>query len=176
MKRWDQVRPEVAQRLMAALDAYQACKNLAIQNHGAVGIELMSCLEMARAEAAPKLRTRAEVDAEIVSAVRGGDFSCSRLEKLCAEPLAPEPEAKQPGPRYVCADDCTSPRCPAKPQPTAHAKEEGWADPEPEDDRIPDPDPCSCEEALALRKRLGDVLRFLTRVELDIGHARERFR
>lgn len=103
-KRWDQVRPEVAQRLMAAADAYE--RSGLLGKRFGEAIELQSCIQMARAEAAPKLRTKAEVDAEIVAALResvneGTSYDCLKdndnsvaleLRKLCAEPVAPEEE------------------------------------------------------------------------------------
>lgn len=103
-------------------------------------------LDAARAEAAPKLRTRAEVDAEIarevrLSVARGCDedffyAQCrqeeqrvSRVRQLCAEPLAPEPD-----PNHT---DVVQP------------------------DDAPEPERCSCEEALTLREKLKAVREIL---------------
>jgi hypothetical protein len=65
---------------------------------------LMDALTAWRAEIAPRLRTRADVDAEIaticrvaygagnIAVVSGAVNMSNRIEKLCAEPTAPEAE------------------------------------------------------------------------------------
>lgn len=129
--------------------------------------ELLAAIAKAMKEAAPKPRTRAEVDAEIAAIVRvafgAGTISLTsgavnmtgRLEELCAECLAPEPEVR---PKCIrCGEhwtpdegvDATHVECLECFNRPADATE---------------PERCSCEEALALRKRLDAVREILREI------------
>ena len=91
-----------------------------------------------RAETTPPLRSRAEVDADLVTACRRAmdtlqldtEFFQQYVARLCAEPTAPEP-AKDP--TVERALDCD----------------------------LPDPEPCGCEETEALKDQLKECRRLL---------------
>lgn len=119
-----------------------------------VGIALDRAVDHARAEAlVPPLRTRAEVDAEMVQMMRercameSAPFAHDRdlwlrFRDLCAERLAPDPNhtdvIQAPGFDGPCFKTLADVRAST---PDA-----------------PEPDRCSCEEALGLRERNGTAL------------------
>lgn len=167
---WSKVSRETLEKLARLSSLYMM---------GQQATSLHLALDDARAEAlVPPLRTRAERDRELVDLLGGSAHApqhgreitfnierenLHRILDLIVESTTPEPE------RCVAADlafDCLDPKCKAhervltEPEPLA---------PDPNHTDVirppdaPEPDPCSCEEALGLRERLLDARALLER-------------
>lgn len=101
---WSSVSRATAERLMATASDYWG-DTKPTEGWVKASKDFHAAVETVRAESAPPLRTRAKVDRDIASAARAwcrdhDPGECGflvRINTLCAEPLAPEPEAKQPG-------------------------------------------------------------------------------
>lgn len=146
---WSKCKRDSLERLVEEIDRWSSTKVPWDES-------VLPVIDAIRAEAAPKLRTKAEVDAEIVTTVRQcygtGNLAWlgEDLTKLCAEPIAPEAEPKCSECGGIHGPGNTNTLCPRSSNYDKTLEErlkKQWTD----------PDPCSCEEALALRKKLEAV-------------------